>query len=71
MIGEIIIGGVYLPSLLVMAGVALLLSIITGRALMMLGAYRWVAFRPLADLTLFFLFLGALVALTQQYGIRP
>lgn len=71
MIGEISIGGVYLPALLVLALVALCLTGLLARLLAVISAYRLVAYRPLVDLALFMLILGLLVALTTPLGLQP
>jgi hypothetical protein len=64
MIGEISIGGVFLPSILLLGVAALLLTGLATRILSFVGAYRLVAYRPLVDLALFFLILGLLSLLT-------
>jgi hypothetical protein len=64
MTGEIAIGGVYLPSILVIAILAVILTALATRLLAILGAYRFIAYRPLVDLALFFLILGLLSWLT-------
>ncbi len=64
MIGEISIGGVFLPTILLLAVAALLLTGLATRILSFVGAYRFVAYRPLVDLALFFLILGLLSLLT-------
>ncbi|USI74033.1 DUF1656 domain-containing protein [Sphingomonas morindae] len=69
MIGEVSIGGVYLPTLLLLALAALVLTGLLARLLAVSGLYRFVAYRPLVDLTLFILLLGALVALSAPLGL--
>lgn len=64
MTGEISIGGVYLPSILLLAVAALILTGIVSRLLNLVGAYRVIAYRPLVDLALFVLLLGLLALLT-------
>ncbi len=64
MIGEVSIGGVYLPTILLLAVAALVLTGIATRLLALVGFYRLVAYRPLVDLALFFLILGLLSLLT-------
>lgn len=71
MIGEISIGGVYLPALLVLAGVALVLTWMLTRLFALVGAYRVVAYRPLVDLACFLMVLGLLVFLTNPHGLNP
>jgi hypothetical protein len=71
MIGEISIGGVYIPALLVMVVGAAILTLALSRVLAVTGAYRYVATRPIVDIALFVLFLGLLVLLTappELYG---
>ncbi|MFV0625560.1 DUF1656 domain-containing protein [Sphingomonas sp. ac-8] len=62
--GEIAIGGVYLPGLLVLAVLALLLLWPLRLGLDRLGLYRWTGSRPLTDLALFVLTLGLIVLVT-------
>jgi hypothetical protein len=64
MTGEISIGGVYLPTILLLGVVAAVLTGVTTRLLSYFGAYRLVAYRPLVDLALFILILGLLSLLT-------
>ena len=64
MIGEISIGGVYLPPVLLLGVLAAVLTGIATRAFGYVGAYRLVAYRPLVDLALFILILGLLSLLT-------
>lgn len=66
--GDIVIGGVYLPALLLLGLLALLLTWGVTRALGLAGGYRLLAYRPLADLAIFTLLLGLLVFLTQGRG---
>jgi len=63
--GEIVIAGVYFPSLLVLAIVAIVLLMPVRRLLDRLGFYRWMGSRPLADLALFVLITGLLVFVTM------
>jgi hypothetical protein len=70
-IGEVSIGGVYLPALLLLALAALFLTGLLARLLAVISAYRWVAYRPLVDLALFMLILGLLAALTSPLGLHP
>jgi hypothetical protein len=69
MIGEVSIFGVYLPALLVLGLVALILTGLLSRLFSMTGAYRFVAYRPLVDLSVFLLLLGLLAALTTSFGL--
>ena len=70
MIGEIPIGGVYVPAMLLLAVAALILTGLLSRLLAMIGAYRAVVYRPLVDIALFVLILGLLVFLTTSMGWR-
>ncbi|MGN6122101.1 MAG: DUF1656 domain-containing protein [Sphingomonas oligoaromativorans] len=71
MIGEVSIGGVFLPSLLVLAIAALAIVVLLSRLLALVGAYRLVAYRPLVDVALFLLILGLLASLTTTFGLHP
>jgi hypothetical protein len=71
MIGEISIGGVYLPALLVLAMTALLGVGLLSRLLALIGAYRLVAYRPLVDVALYLLILGLLVRFSISFGLHP
>jgi hypothetical protein len=64
MIGEVALGGVFVPTILLLAIAALVLTGATTRLLSAFGAYRFVAYRPLVDFALFFLILGLLSLLT-------
>ncbi|WP_157217079.1 DUF1656 domain-containing protein [Flavisphingomonas formosensis] len=68
MTGEISIAGVYVPALLLLALLALILTGFVTRLLALLSAYRFVAYRPLVDITLFVFLLGLLVLLSAPYG---
>jgi len=68
MIGEISIGGVYIPALLVLVLLALILTGLLTRLLALISAYRFVAYRPLVDIALFILLLGLLVLASAPYG---
>ena len=70
MIGEISIGGVYFPSLLLFVVAAVALTGLLARSLSAMGLYRLVASRPLTDLALFLLLLAAIVWLTARWGLR-
>lgn len=71
MIGEISIGGVFLPALLVLGMVSLVILGLLSRLLALLGAYRVVAYRPLVDVALFLLILGLLARLSTSFGLHP
>jgi hypothetical protein len=64
MIGEVSIGGVYLPTILLLGVAALLLTAAVSRLLGFAGVYRLVAYRPLVDVALFIILLGLLALLT-------
>jgi hypothetical protein len=70
MIGEISVGGVFIPSLLLFACVAVILSTLLSRLLSLLGFYRLVVYRPLTDVAVFLLVLGVIVWLTEHWGLR-
>jgi hypothetical protein len=70
MIGEISIGGVYIPALLLLVLVAVGLVALLSRLFVMVGLYRFVAYRPLADIALFLLLLAAVVWMTNRWGLR-
>ena len=71
MIGELSVGGVFVPAILVLAVIALALTGLLGRLLALAGAYRGLAFRPLVDICLFSLLLGLLVRLSTGWGSTP
>ncbi len=64
MTGEIDLFGVFLPTLLVLAIGALLLTGLASRLMSLLGGYRLFAYRPLVDLAIFILILGAFALAT-------
>jgi hypothetical protein len=70
MIGEISIGGVYIPSLLLLVLVAVVLMIPLSRFLAAVGFYRLVMYRPLADIAFFLLLLAAIAWITARWGLR-
>lgn len=67
MIGEISVGGIYMPWLLVLALAALLLGRVAGWVLARLGFYRLVWHPPLFDAALFILILSGLAALPPSW----
>lgn len=71
MTGEIAIGGVFIPSLLVLAVLAALLTMALVRLLDFVGLYRFVAYRALVDLCLFVLVLAAISFLAPHVGFFP
>ena len=70
MIGEISIGGVYFPPLLLLAFAMLAVTGIVSRLLQLAGFYRYVAYRPLVDLSLFVLLLGLAVIFSAPLGLH-
>lgn len=70
MTGEIDLYGVFVPSLLLMFGAALPLTAGLRRLLRRFGFYRFVWHRPLFDLALLVIVLGAVVALATR-GMTP
>ena len=70
MIGELSIGGVYIPTLLLLGCVAVILTGLVSRLLSLVGFYRLVAYKPVTDIALFLLVLAAIVWLTEGWGLR-
>jgi hypothetical protein len=70
MIGEISVDGVYIPSLLVFACVAVVVTGLLSRLLMLIGFYRLVVHRPVTDVAIFFLVLALIVSFTERWGLR-
>jgi hypothetical protein len=70
MTGEIALGGIFVPTLLLLALVALILAWVTTRLIGAFGLYRFVAYRAAVDLSLFILILGGLALLVPTLGIR-
>ena len=66
MTGEISIFGVFMPSLLVLAIAAIVLTGITSRILAAVGAYRIIIYRPLVDVAIFVIIIGALALFTRN-----
>ncbi len=62
MIGEFDIYGVYVPVFIVFAGIAFLLQLAVKRLFDSLGVYRLVWHRPLFDLAIYVILLGAVTA---------
>ena len=71
MTGEIALGGVFIPTLLLLAVLALLISWAVTRLIGALGLYHFLAYRALVDLSLFVLILGPLAFFLPPLGIRP
>lgn len=70
MTGEIALGGVYVPTLLLLALVALVLTWVVTRLIGAAGLYRFLAYRAAVDLSLFVLILCGLSILVPTLGIR-
>jgi len=70
MIGEISIGGVYIPSLLFLVLAAAVLAVLLSRLVSALGLYELVVYRPLADIAFFLILLGAIACITGCCGPR-
>jgi hypothetical protein len=69
--GEIAIGGVFVPTLLLLGVLAMVLTMAVSRLLNAFGLYRFVAYRALVDLCLFILLLGLLAWATPSIGFHP
>jgi len=70
MIGEVSIGGVYVPSLLLFACAAVIVTAVLSRLLSLVGFYRLVANRPVTDISFFLLLLAAIAWVTKAWGLR-
>jgi Protein of unknown function (DUF1656) len=70
MTGEIDVYGVFIPTLLVWVGAALMLTATFRRMLRWFGLYRFVWHRPVFDLALLVIVLGAVVAIAT-HGVAP
>lgn len=68
MTGEVSIGGVFVPTLLLLGIAALLLTGVASRIIANFALYRLVAYRPLVDVALFVLMLGLLCLLSANFG---
>lgn len=69
MTGEVALGGVFLPTLVLLAGAAVILTALATRLVGAFGLYRFVAYRALVDLCLFVFILAALSLLVPLTGI--
>ncbi|MFC0204398.1 DUF1656 domain-containing protein [Novosphingobium soli] len=69
--GEIAILGVYMPTILLLAVVAAVLTLPLLRLADFAGLYRFVAYRALVDVCLYVLVLGALSLLAPYLGFHP
>jgi hypothetical protein len=70
MTGEIALGGIFIPTLLLLSLVALILAWIVTRLIGAAGLYRFLAYRAAVDLSIFVLILGGLAILVPTLGIR-
>ncbi|RVT93870.1 DUF1656 domain-containing protein [Sphingomonas crocodyli] len=68
MTGEVSFDGVFVPTLLVLAMIALGGAFVVTRLIGAFGLYRFVAYRALVDLSLFVLILGLLSILAPSFG---
>lgn len=68
--GEISIMGVFMPTILLLAVIASLLTMLLIRLADFAGLYRLVAYRALVDVCLYVLVLGALSLLAPQIGLN-
>jgi hypothetical protein len=66
--GEVSLGGVFVPTLLLLAIAALVLSFALSRLLAAFGLYRFIAYRALVNLSLFVLLLGLLAWSSPYLG---
>ncbi|CAD7338347.1 DUF1656 domain-containing protein [Sphingomonadales bacterium 56] len=71
MTGEIALGGVFMPTLLLLGVMALVISWGVTRLIGAFGLYRFLAYRAIVDLSIFVLVLGGLSLLLPFLGIRP
>lgn len=71
MIGETSVGGVFMPTLLLIGFAALMLTGGLVRVVGLLGLYRYFAYRALVDLCLFVILFGLLAFLFTWSGIQP
>lgn len=69
MSGELNFHGIFFPTLLVWALVALVLSAVVRRVLSAVGFYRWVWHRALFDLALFVILWGVVAALASPEAL--
>ena len=71
MTGELDIGGVFVPTLLLWALLALAISALVRKVLAVVGAYRFVWHPALFDLALFVIVWASLPALAARFGAGP
>lgn len=70
MTGEIALGGIFIPTFLLLSLVALILAWCVTRLIGAVGLYRFLAYRAAVDLSIFVLILGGLAILVPTLGIR-
>ncbi|MFW2829253.1 DUF1656 domain-containing protein [Sphingomonas sp. ID0503] len=70
MIGEVAIGGVFVPTLLLLGCAALLITFLILRVMNAFGLHRAFAYRAAVDLAIFVIVLGVLAALLPKFGIQ-
>ncbi|GFE72923.1 MULTISPECIES: DUF1656 domain-containing protein [Novosphingobium] len=68
--GEVSIDGVFLPTLLVLAIIASVITLALMRIANLIGFYRLFAYRAMVDLCLYILVLGLLVWASPLIGFR-
>jgi len=68
--GEISILGVFMPTILLLAVIASILTMLLLRLVDLAGIYRFVAYRALVDLCIYVLVLGALSFLAPHIGFH-
>lgn len=68
MIDDLIVGGVFIPGLLVLALIALIGTAVTLRILNATGATRAFSHRPLVELAVFTILFGLLVQAARSVG---
>lgn len=66
MIGEIDLYGVFIPSLLAWAIIGFIASLLVRRVLAKLGLYKYVWHRPLFDIALVIVLVGAVVSIANK-----
>lgn len=69
--GEISILGVFMPTILLLAVIASILTMALLRLVDLAGLYRFVTYRALVDLCLYILVLGGLSLLAPHIGFHP
>lgn len=69
MMHDVVVGGVYLPALLLLGVAALIVTGLLTRLINLAGGYRFIVYRPLVDVAVFMLVLGLLVLLAARRGV--